>query len=115
MEELESLVADERIKFQAIADRLAEQKIEAERKTRQLQDSWDVKFYRLPDVEDNVHNHGFPGLFSPIDYFRIHPFKLSIIKVRFQSFSSCKVYSTLGKYGHRGAWTKLQLKVTFVW
>jgi hypothetical protein len=41
VEELESLVADERIKFQAIADRLAEQKIEAERKTRQLQDSWD--------------------------------------------------------------------------
>lgn len=67
VEELERLVADERIKFQAIADRLAEQKIEAERKTRQLQDSWDVKFYRLPDVEDNVHDHGFPGLLSPID------------------------------------------------
>lgn len=96
MEELERLVADERIKFQAIADRLAEQNIEPERKMRQLQDSWDVKFYRLPDVEDNVHNHGFPGLFSPID-FRNHPCKLSIIKVRFQSFSSCKVYSTSGK------------------
>ena len=67
MEELERLVADERIKFQAIADRLAEQRIQAERKTRQMQDSWDVKFYRLPDIEDNVHEDGFPGLFSPID------------------------------------------------
>lgn len=47
--------------------------------------------------------------------FRIHPLKLSIIKVRFQSFLMLQGLPYFGKYGHRGAWTKLQLKVAFLY
>lgn len=47
MEELERLVADERKKFQVVAERLAEQQFEADKHSQQKQENWHVKIREL--------------------------------------------------------------------
>nr|XP_024375591.1 centrosomal protein of 162 kDa-like isoform X5 [Physcomitrium patens] len=47
VEELERLVADERKKFQVVTERLAEQQIEAEKNSLQMQDDWEGRIREL--------------------------------------------------------------------
>ena len=47
VEELEKQIADERKKFQVVADRLAEQQVEADKNVQQMQDDWDGKIREL--------------------------------------------------------------------
>lgn len=47
VEELERQIADEKKKFQVVAERLAEQQIEADINAQQMQDDWDGKIREL--------------------------------------------------------------------
>lgn len=47
VEELERQIADERKNFQVVAERLAEQQIEADKYAQQMQDDWDGKIREL--------------------------------------------------------------------
>jgi hypothetical protein len=47
VEELEQQIADERKKFQLVAERLAEQQVEADKNVQQMQDDWDGKIREL--------------------------------------------------------------------
>lgn len=44
-------IADERKKFQLVAERLAEQQVEADKNVQQMQDDWDGKIRELQKEE----------------------------------------------------------------